>query len=94
MTDPTTRTEGAPHDRLTRICDAMARTFDEHPERHEGDKCMVFIDDGTRGGIVLNGYDNDTDGMAALLTHLRAIFAANGTQMDLMFMGEGGVDRV
>ena len=25
MTDPTTRTEGAPHDRLTRICDAMAR---------------------------------------------------------------------
>jgi len=91
MTDPT-RSE-VPTDRLTRICDAMTRTFDEHPEHHAGDKCIVFLDDGTHGGIVINGYDDDTDALADLLQHLRAIFAANGTRMDLMFMDEDGATR-
>lgn len=84
MLDKATRSEGEPHDRLTRICDAMSATMDAHPEVHENDKAMIFIDDGKRGGIVLHGYESDVDALADLLTHLEAIFKANGMEMHLM----------
>lgn len=78
------RTEGKPHNRLTRICDAMTETMDQHPERREGDKAIVFLDDGTRGGIVLHGYENDVDAMADLIMHLKAIFEANGKSFQII----------
>jgi hypothetical protein len=85
------RTEGAPHDRLTRMCDAAITAFEAHPEHCDGDKCIVFLDDGKRGGIVLNGYDNDVDAMTDLLMHLRAIFRANGKDLQIHALrGEGG----
>ena len=73
-----------PHDRLTRVCAAMTDTFDAHPEHRQGDRCIVFLDDGHRGGLVLHGYDDDTEAMADLLIHLRAIFRAN--HKDLQFV--------
>lgn len=78
------RTE-EPHDRLTRVCDAMTKQFDLHPEHQEGDKCIVFLDDGKRGGLVLHGYDDDLEAIVDLFMHLRAMFRATGR--DLEFIG-------
>jgi hypothetical protein len=80
----TTRTEGEPHDRLTRICDRMTTTFEMHPEHQPRDKCIVFLDDGERGGLVLHGYDDDTEAMVNLLMHLRALFRANGKDLEII----------
>ncbi len=82
-----------PQDRLTRVCDAMTNTFDAHPETRATDKCMVFLDDGSRGGIVLHGYEDSTDAFIDLLMHLKAIFKAQGKQLDLMFIGDDGTTR-
>jgi hypothetical protein len=72
------RTEGAPHDRLTRICDAMTVAMAEHPEAGPTDKAMIFLDDGHRGGIVLHGYESDLDALTDLLTHLEVLFQTQG----------------
>jgi hypothetical protein len=70
-----------PHDRLTRMCDAMVTVWDAHPEHRPADKCIVFLDDGDRGGLVLHGYDSDTDAMADLLMHLKALFKSSGREL-------------
>jgi hypothetical protein len=88
------RRSSDPVDRLTRMCDAMTKTFDLHPENRPEDKCMVFLDDGKRGGLVTHGYDDDTAALVDLLMHLQAMFKASGKRLDLMFMDEKGIDRV
>jgi len=82
-----------PHTRLTRICDTMTESFDAHPEHQEGDKCMVFLDDGKTGGIVLHGYEDQIEAMTDLLMHLKAMFKSAGKEFDIMFLGPEGVDR-
>ena len=77
-----------PHDRLTRLCDAMTEALEAHPERGE-EKVIVFLQDGERGGLVLNGYEKDTDAMVDLLVHLRAIFRANGKDLHIVPIGKG-----
>lgn len=89
MSKPTRRTEGQPHDRLTRLCDAMTSALEADPEHRESDKAIIMLDDGRKGGIVLHGYDSDTDAMADLLTHLRAIFEANGKTLMIAPLGRG-----
>jgi hypothetical protein len=84
------RRTAQPHDRLTRMCAAMTDVFEAHAEYREGDKCIVFLDDGERGGMVLHGYDNDVDAMADLFMHLKALFKANGKE--LMFAPLGNTD--
>ena len=78
-----TRADAA-QDRMTRICDAMVKTFDAHRELRETDRCIVFIEDDTQGGIVTNGYADDYDALIALLIHLRAIFRANGQDLQMI----------
>lgn len=87
MSDESRFTDG-PEDRLTRICDAMTKTFDVHIEQRETDRCMVFIEDGVRAGIVLHGYDDQYDAIIALLIHLRGIFRANGQDLLLIPLDE------
>lgn len=82
------RTE-EPHDRLTRLADVAIRAFEADPEYRDGDKCIVFLDNGQRGGLVLHGYENDADAMVDLLIHLRAIFRANGKDLMIATLGEG-----
>lgn len=77
------RTENSPHDRLTRICARMTDAMDADPEHRDGDRAIIMLDDGWRGGIVLHGYDSDLDGLADLLAHVRAIFEANGKTLAL-----------
>lgn len=83
-----------PHDRLTRLCAAMTDALEAHPHHHKGDKAIVMLSDGKRAGIELYGYDNDddTEAIADLFEHLRAIMKANGKNMDVMFLGPDGID--
>lgn len=81
--DKPERRVGEPFDRLTRLCAAMTAALEADPECSEEVKCIVFLDDGRRGGIQLHGYEDDTDAMVDLFMHLKAIFKANGK--DLMF---------
>jgi hypothetical protein len=89
MSDDVTRTEGEPHDRLTRLCAAMTDALDAHPERGD-EKCIVFLQSEAdkRGGLQLHGYEDDTDAMVDLFMHLRAMFKAQGKE--LMIAGLGG----
>jgi hypothetical protein len=75
-----------PHNRLTRLCEAMTDALDAHPERGS-EKCVVFLQDGDQGGLILHGYDDDVDAMADLLLHIRAIFRSHGKEMFILPMG-------
>jgi hypothetical protein len=56
-------------------------------------KAIVMLHDETGGGIALHGYDDDKEAMAAMLTHLSAIFEANGAKLSFMSIDEDGVTR-
>jgi hypothetical protein len=79
-----------PHDRLTRITERVISTIEADPEYREGDHAIVFMDDGNRGGIGMHGYESDTEAMADLLLHLKAIFEANGKTLTLVPFERGG----
>jgi hypothetical protein len=84
------RTEGEPHDRLTRLCAAMTDALDAHPEREGDERCIVFLHGAGRGGIVLHGYDgDDAEALADLLVHLRAIFRSRGQEFLVVPLGRG-----
>jgi hypothetical protein len=78
-----------PTDRLTRLCDAMAKTLEEHAEYREGDRCMILINDEERGGLVMHGYEDDETAISELLTHLKAIFEVNGMTLMIAPLNEG-----
>jgi hypothetical protein len=75
-----------PHDRLTRLCEAMTDALEAHPEMSDEVKCVVFLQDGERGGLQLHRYDDDSDAIVDVLMHLRAIFAANGQRLEVFPM--------
>lgn len=85
----TTRTTDGPHDRLTRLCEAMTDALDAHPERGE-EKCIVFLQDAERGGLQLHGYEDETEAVVDLFIHLRAIFRSQGKELAFApFPGRG-----
>ena len=67
----------------------MTQAMENHPEYQGKDKAVIMLDDGTRGGIVLSGYESDVDAMADLLMHLKAIFEANGKTLIIAPLGRG-----
>jgi hypothetical protein len=87
------QTIGQPHDRLTRICDGMIKTFEAHPEHHQDDKCIIFLDSERRGGLVLSGYEDHAEAMVNLFMHMRAVFRANGQDLDIISLDDDGVTR-
>jgi hypothetical protein len=78
MAKPTRSEE--PHDKLTRLCAQMTAVLDHSPQA-KGVKCIVFLDDGERGGLQLHGYEDDMEAMVDLFIHMKAIFEANGKQL-------------
>jgi hypothetical protein len=78
-----------PHDRLTRIANEVGQAFYDHPEHRDGDKCIVMVIDDVGGGTGLFGYEHEEGGditpMVDMFMHLRAIFRANGK--DIEFIG-------
>jgi hypothetical protein len=79
--DPPVQTHYA-HDRLTSICDAMADAFHDHPDILPDDKAIILLSDGDeRYGAVFISYDDMTEAMVDLLSHVKATFEANGTKI-------------
>jgi hypothetical protein len=64
----------------------MTDALDAHPERGD-EKCIVFLQDGERGGLQLHGYEEDADAIGDLFVHLRALFEANGMDLQLHALG-------
>jgi hypothetical protein len=83
------KTVGQPHDRLTRMADAMTTAMERHPEYRKGDRAILFLEDDDKGGIVLTGYDSDVDAMSSLFIHLKAIFKVNGRELMVIPIGNG-----
>jgi hypothetical protein len=93
VSEKPTRTYDEPHDRLTRICAAMTDALVAHPEHEGDDRCVVFLSDGERGGMVTHGYEDDDDQLRAwvdVFSHLRAILRANGKDLALVPMQDPG----
>lgn len=79
---------GEPHDRLTRLCAAMTEALDAHPEFTPDVKAVVMLQDAERGGIQIHNYDDSTEALVDLFLHLRAIFRAQGKELNLMGLGK------
>jgi hypothetical protein len=78
-----------PHDRLTELCAVMTTALEGDPLYGEGVKCIVFLQDGKRGGLQMHGYDDDAEAIADLFMHLKAIFEANGKTLLFAPLGQG-----
>jgi hypothetical protein len=50
---------------------------------------VVFLQDAERGGLQLHGYEDDTEAIVDLLTHLKAIFESNGLEFRIIPMAHG-----
>lgn len=83
------RSEDGPVDRLTELCAVMTDALDAALEAGEEPKCIVFLQDGQRGGLQMHGYDDDTEAIADLFMHLKAIFEANGKTLLFAPLGTG-----
>lgn len=70
------RSEGDPLDRLTALCSEMSKVLEEKGDGSE--KCVIFLQDGKRGGLQMFNYEEDAEAIADLFLHLQAIFEANG----------------
>lgn len=79
-------TEGQPHDRLTELAGVMTAALETEAEDV---KAVVMLQDGDRGGICLHGYDDDSEAIADLFIHLKAIFEANGKTLMITGIGRG-----
>lgn len=60
------RSDGEPHDDLTRLCDAMTLGLPA------GVKAIILLDEGDAAGMVAHGYDEDAEVSEALARHHRA----------------------
>lgn len=83
------RTEGEPHDRLTRISDAASRAIDAHPENGPDIKAIIMVDDDERGGMVFHGYEEDADAIVAIFGHLQAALETRGQTLLITGINEG-----
>ena len=75
------RTEGEPHDRLTRIAGRVGDHVENDPEFQEGDRCIVLTNNAKNSGIGLFGYDSDMEAFTELFLSLRAIMRVNGREL-------------
>lgn len=83
------RTEGEPHDRMTRLGAAMIDALERMPEYAPGVKAIVLLHDEERAGTILHGYDSDAEAMAEIFVHLAAVFGANGKRLMIASIGSG-----
>lgn len=62
----------------------MTDALEGDPEWEDGIHALVMLDDGDRGGIQTNGYDDMRDVLVDLMTHLDVLFRAAGMRMELV----------
>jgi hypothetical protein len=84
-----------PMDRLTELCAEMTVPLDR--PGNEKIRAIVFLDDMDegRGGLQMFGWEDHTEAMAHLFVHMKAVFQANGADLDFIGIPESpeGVDR-
>jgi len=78
-----TRSEGEPHDELTRIA---ARMLDVTPDDV---RSVVMVERDGRLGTALHGFEDDAEAFAWMFAHLAAIAKVNGVRMMIAPVGEG-----
>jgi hypothetical protein len=71
-----------PFDRLTELAEQITGALDD-PE-YSDVKCIVFLEDAKKGGVKMHGYDDPISAMAALFVHMKAVFAAEGKDLDFI----------
>jgi len=74
---------------MTRLCAVMTDALVADPEYDDDVHVIVFIQGGGRGGIQLHNYDDDTEAIAQLVIHLKALFEANGKTLVVAPLGQG-----
>jgi hypothetical protein len=72
-----------PIERLTHLTVEMTAPL-ERPE-NDDIKAIVFLHDGTRSGIQIHGYEDQTEAMVDLFLYMRTLFKSMGK--DLEFIG-------
>ena len=82
MPDRAQRSEGEPHNELTRIANLAVDALDGQGVRAI---VMVTSEDG-RGGMAISGYHDDNEAMVDLIMQIRAIFEANGKTFTIVPM--------
>ena len=83
-----TRSEGTPHDRLTRMGDSALEHLRKHPE-YQDERLIVLLNTDERGGIAIGGYEDDSEAFADMFMHLKAIMEANGKSLSIIPMERG-----
>lgn len=78
--DWTSRSEGEPHDRLTRIAGAMEEVLNTHPERGGDERCMVFLQSSEwgQGAVMAVGYATELDAIMDVMRHVQAMMISSG----------------
>ena len=76
------REEKEPFDRLTHLCDTMQASING-PENDDV-RGIIFLADAKKGGIVMMGYDEVSQGIGDLLLHLKALFNSQGKSFGVM----------
>jgi hypothetical protein len=80
------RVSDEPTDRLTRLGAEMNKVL-EMEENHDV-RGIVMLTTEDQGGIAIHGYEDQTEAMAELLSHLQAMFQANGMDISLVTIPE------
>jgi hypothetical protein len=85
-----TRTEGEPHDEMTRLGAVMLDALAADPARGDT-KAIIFLSSREHGrdATVLDGFEEDGEAMATILVHLQRVFEANGKTLQIHALREG-----
>lgn len=87
MRDDVQRTD-EPQEPSTRLANAGVAGVEADPEHADGVRVIVMVVAEGRGGVAVSGYDDadSAEPLADMLSHVTALFAAQGKT--LMFMTE------
>jgi hypothetical protein len=76
------RRESEPFDRLTELCNEMSHVLER--EENADVQAIIMLNDGVNGGIESFGMTDDQEMTAAIIIHLKAIFAASGKRLTIL----------
>jgi len=83
-------TDDEPHERLSRIGDAMFNAAHAHPEWREGDRLIIMLDEAEVQAFCANGYESPGQMITAALIQINALIESQGGRMHVIPMPHGG----
>lgn len=82
------RTEGEPHDELTRLGSDLIDVLKADP-RGEEVQAIIMLSRRDRTGISMYGFPDDMEAVTMLFMHLRAIMRVHGKEVVIAGLGQG-----